>query len=137
MAYLKKVGEEQRGRFKKMDAELVPYMDENNVLITPKPPPVSRKRMTRFHYMKVIKDEVELPLSHDIAYYVAEHLDHIVRQLAVRAEDNAKMHGDDRITSAHWYWLDLGIGVGVGKWPNQVTYAKDYKDYLRYNKEEI
>ena len=130
MAFLKRVGDEKRGRFKKMDAKLVPYVDEKGEPIVPKPPPVNRKRMTRFHYMKVIKECIELPISHDLAYYVAEHLESIVSALADRAEVNARNNGDDRITSAHWYWLELSPEQGYGKWINNIEYAKDYKEYL-------
>jgi hypothetical protein len=130
MAFLKRVGDEKRGRFKKMNAKLVPYVDEKGELIVPKPPPVSRKKMTRFHYMKVIKDEVDLPLSHDLAYFVAEHLEHLITGLAVIAEDNAKRMGHDRITSNHWYNFQLGPQQGVGYWPEHKEYAKDYKQYL-------
>ena len=131
MAYLKKVGDEQRGRFRKMDVELVPYFDEEKNFIVPKPKAPSRRKMTRFHYMKVIKDSVDMPLSHDLAYYVAEHLEYIVMMLADRAETNAEAHGDSRITAAHWYWLDIQPQEGFGKWSDNREMAKDYKKYLR------
>ncbi len=131
VAFLKRVGEEQRGRFRKMDAKLVPFVNEKNELVIPKPPPVNRKRMTRFHYMKIIKEELELPTSHDLAYYVAEHLDYLVRILAGRAEQNAEKAGDDRVTSEHWYWLDLRPEEGIGKWEQNKDMANDFKNYLR------
>jgi hypothetical protein len=131
VAYLKKVGEESRGRYRKMDVKLVPFVDEKNQLITPKPPPVNRKRMTRFHYMKTIKEQVDMPISHDLAYIVAEHLESLVMMLADRAETNAEEAGDDRITAAHWYWLELEKHEGFGKWPENRELAKDYKMYLR------
>ena len=87
--------------------------------------------MTRFHYMKVIKDTVDMPLSHDLAYYVAEHLESLVMMLADRANTNAERAGDNRITAAHWYWLDLEQHEGFGKWPDNREMAKDYKNYLR------
>jgi len=133
MAYLKKVGEESRGRFKVMKVELVPYVDENGLLVIPKPKPASRKRMTRFHYMQVIKDEVGLPLSHDLAYFVAEQLDSIIRDLAAKAQQNAEYRNDSRITSAHWYNLQLGMHQGNGYWPSHIEHAKDYKEYLTYD----
>ena len=80
--------------------------------------------------MKVIKEEVELPLSHDLAYYVAEHLESLVGHLANKAERNALEHGHDRITSAHWYWLEMLPSQGRGFWPDNVKTAKDYKEYL-------
>jgi|TARA_R100000479_G_scaffold175140_3_gene125320 hypothetical protein len=130
VAYLKRVGDETRGRFKKMDAKLVPYVNEKDELIVPKPPPVNRKRMSRFHFMKVIKEATDLPLSHDLAYYVAEHLESLVYTLAAKAEDNAIMHGDDRITAAHWYHLQLSPQQGNGKWEENREFAKDYKEHL-------
>ena len=106
-------------------------MDEKGEFIVPLPPPVNRKRMVRFHYIKTIKEEVALPLSHDLAYFVAEHLEYIVMMLADRAEANAEEHGDDRITAAHWYWLNLHGEQGYGKWNDNREMAKDYKKYLR------
>lgn len=132
MAYLKKVGEESRGRFKVMPVDMVPYVIDGKLII-PKPKPASRKRMTRFHYMKVIKEEVDLPLSHDLAYFIAEQLDTLVRNLAGKAQQNAEYRDDDRITSAHWYNLQLGLHQGDGYWPSHVEYAKDYKEYLTYD----
>ena len=58
VAFLQRVGEDRRGRYRKMDAKLVPFVNEKNELVIPKPPPVNRKRMTRFHFMKLIKEEV-------------------------------------------------------------------------------
>ena len=131
MAFLKRVGEEQRGRFKKMDAKLVPYFDEKNEFIVPKPPPPNRKRMVRFHYMKTIKEEVEdLPLSHDLAYFVAEWLEEIVMSAAHAAENNALKRGDDRITAAHWP-PNTDLGNQDGYWEHNREYAKDYKEYLK------
>ena len=63
VAFLQRVGEDKRGRYKKMDVKLVPYVDENNQIVIPKPPPMNRKKMTRFHFMKVIKEEVDLIVS--------------------------------------------------------------------------
>ena len=133
VAYLKRVGDETRGRFKKMDAKLVPYVNEKNEYIVPSPPPVNRKRMGRFHFMKYIQEEIDLPVSHDLAYFVAEHLEHIVTILASKAQSNAEKRGDDRITAAHWYWLDLGMHYGDGYWPDNIIQAKEYKEYLRGN----
>jgi len=133
VAYLKVAGDEQRGRYKKMDAILVPYVDEKGELIVPKPPPVSRKKMLRFNFLKVVKDEVELPLSNDLAYCIAEHLEHLVSQLAMKAESNANEKGHDRITAAHWYWLDLGPEQGKGYWKEQRELSMEYKNYLRGN----
>ena len=96
VAFLQRVGEDKRGRFKKMDVKLVPYVDENNQIVIPKPPPMNRKKMTRFHFMKVIKDEIELPVSHDLAYFVAEQLESFVSQLAICAEKNARELGHKR-----------------------------------------
>ena len=133
MAYLKVAGDEQRGRYKKMEAILDPYVDEKGELIVPKPPPVSRKKMLRFNFMKAVRDEVELPVSHDLAYCIAEHLEHIVSQLASIAESNALEKGHDRITAAHWYWLDLAPGQGKGYWIENRDHSNDYKNHLRYN----
>lgn len=131
VAFLQRVGEDKRGRFRKMDVKLVPYIDENNQIVVPKPPPMNRKKMTRFHFMKVIKDEVDLPVSHDLAYFVAEQLESFVSQLAICAEKNAKELGHNRITSAHWYGFNLNMHQGYGYWPDHVEAAKDYKLYLR------
>lgn len=128
-AFLKRVGDETRGRFRKMDARLVPFVDEKNELIVPKPLPVNRKRMARFHFMKVIKEEVDLPLSHDLAYFVAEWLETLVINTAGDAEYNAKERGDDRITAAHWC-PNTNLGNQEGFWPENREYAKDYKEYL-------
>tara|TARA_R100000656_G_scaffold49000_1_gene39582 strand:+ start:194 stop:691 length:498 start_codon:yes stop_codon:yes gene_type:complete len=133
MAHLKRVGDEKRGRFKKMEAKMVPYLDKEKNLIVPKRPRFDRRKMTRFPYMKVIRDEVDLSLSHDLAYFVAEHLDTLVRQLALKAEINANQRGDKRITSAHWKWLELDVNDGHGFWAEQVEFGKDYKEYLRTN----
>tara|TARA_Y100000361_G_C11109942_1_gene316993 strand:+ start:498 stop:971 length:474 start_codon:yes stop_codon:yes gene_type:complete len=130
MAYLKKVGDENRGRFKKVRVELCPYVNEKNEFIVPKPPPVNRKRMARFHFMKVIKECVDMPLSHDLAYFVAEWLETIVYNAAGNAEHNAQTRGDERITAAHWP-SNTEIHNQEGFWPQNRDYAKDYKQYLK------
>ena len=130
VAYLKKVGDETRGRFRKMDAKLVPYLDEKGNLIVPNPPPVNRKRMTRFHFMKLIREEVDLPTSHDLAYYVAEWLETLVSNAALEAEDNARTRGDERITAAHWP-PNTDLGNQSGYWEDNREWAKDYKQYLK------
>lgn len=130
VAHLKKVGDETRGRFRKMDAKLVPYLDEKGKLIVPKPPPVNRKRMLRFHFMKVIKEEVDLPVSHDLAYFVAEWLSDLVMFGAHEAENNALRRGDVKITSAHWP-PNRDLSNQQGYWEQNKDYAKDYKQYLK------
>tara|TARA_R110002020_G_scaffold42162_3_gene123834 strand:+ start:3480 stop:3947 length:468 start_codon:yes stop_codon:yes gene_type:complete len=130
VAHLKKVGDETRGRFRKMEANLVPYLDEKGKLIVPKPPPVNRKRMLRFHFMKVIKEEVDLPVSHDLAYFVAEWLSDLVMFGAHEAENNALRRGDDKITSAHWP-PNRELSNQRGYWEQNKEYAKDYKQYLK------
>ena len=130
VAHLKKVGDETRGRFRKMDAILVPYLDEKGKLIVPKPPPVNRKRMVRFHFMKVIKEEVDMPVSHDLAYFVAEWLADLVMSGAHEAENNALWRGDVKITSAHWP-PNRDLSNQQGYWEQNKDYAKDYKQYLQ------
>jgi hypothetical protein len=87
--------------------------------------------MLRFHYLKAIKEEVDLPLSNDLAYFVAEQLDSIIRDLAAKAQQNAEYRNDSRITPNHWYNLQLGMHQGDGYWPNHREIAKEYKEYLR------
>ncbi len=130
MAYLKKVGDENRGRFKKMRVELCPYVNEKNEFIVPKPPPINRKRMTRFHFMKIIKDEVDLPVSHDLAYFVAEWLETLVMNAALEAESNAERRNDDRITAAHWP-PNTDLGNQSGYWEGNREWAKEYKLFLK------
>ena len=129
VAFLQRVGEDRRGRYRKMDAKLVPFVNEKNELVIPKPPPVNRKRMTRFHFMKLIKEEVELPISHDLAYYVAEWLETLVSNAALEAENNATVIGDERITAAHWP-PSSDLGNQSGYWEDNREWAKDYKQYL-------
>ena len=129
-AFLKRVGEERRCRFRKMPSKMVPYFDEKGEFIVPLPPPVNRKRMVRFHYIKTIKEEVELPLSHDLAYFVAEWLEELVMSAAHAAEHNAIVRGDNRITAAHWP-PNTDLGNQDGYWEQNREYAKDYKEYLK------
>ena len=56
-----------------------------------------------------------------------------VQRLNFQAQANAEDAGDDRITAAHWYWLELDQYEGFGKWPQNRELAKDYKTYLREN----
>tara|TARA_R110000787_G_C13426876_1_gene445305 strand:- start:2244 stop:2717 length:474 start_codon:yes stop_codon:yes gene_type:complete len=130
MAYMQRVGDNKKGRYKTMPALLVPYIRDNEIFIPP-PLPVNRKRLTRLHYMKIIKDEVTLPISNDLAFFVAEQLENYIAQLAICAEKNAKMQGHKRITASHWYAFNLSPHQGHGYWPTHVEIAKDYKDYLR------
>ena len=132
VAFLQRVGEDKRGRLKKMDVKLVPYIKDNKIVI-PLPPPVNRKKLTRFHYMKIIKEEIDLPVSNDLAYFIAEQLDTLIRDLAVKAQQNAQYRDDDRITPNHWYNLQLGMHQGDGYWSSHRGIAKDYKEYLYQN----
>ena len=133
VAFLQRVGEDKRGRLKKMDVKLVPYIKDNKIVI-PLPPPVNRKKLTRFHYMKIIKEEIDLPVSNDLAYFIAEQLDTLIRDLAVKAQQNAQYRDCDRITPNHWYNLQLGMHQGDGYWSSHREIAKDYKHYLRESK---
>ena len=130
MAFFQSATDETRGRLRQIEVEFAPYFGENGDLVIPKKRSITRKRLKRFDYMKVVKEETEMSLSHDLTYFIAEHLDNMVRQLAMNAESNAKRNGDKRITSAHWYWLDIPIHAGEGYWPNNIEIAKDYKEYL-------
>ena len=130
VAYFQSATDETRGRLREMPVELAPYFDENGDIVNPAKPSITRKRLKRFDFMKAVKEETEMSLSHDLAYFIAEHLDNLVRQMTMNAELNAISRGDERITSAHWYWLDIPISGGEGYWPNNVEMAKDYKKYL-------
>jgi hypothetical protein len=130
VAFFQSATDETRGRLKEIPVELAPYFDEKGDIVNPAKPSITRKRLKRFDFMKAVKEETEMSLSHDLAYFIAEHLDNLVRQLALNAESNAKKNGDERITSAHWYWLDIPVNSGEGYWPNNVEIAKDYKKYL-------
>ena len=76
-----------------------------------------------------IKEEVELPISHDLAYYVAEWLETLVSNAALEAENNATVRGDERITAAHWP-PSTDLGNQSGYWEDNREWAKDYKQYL-------
>ena len=130
MAFFQSATDETRGRLRQTDVEFAPYFGENGDLVIPKKRSITRKRLKRFDFMKKVKEATDLPLSHDLAYFIAEHLDNLMHDLAHRAELNAKRNGDKRITSAHWYWLDIPIHAGEGYWPNNIEIAKDYKEYL-------
>lgn len=134
MAYFKSISGERRGRYKKMEAKYAPYFDEKGEYIVPEKPKFSRKRMTRFHFLKIIKDETDLSLSHDLAYFVAEWLEDIVRSAASAADYNALERGDDKITAAHWP-PNKDLGNQYGYWESNREWAKDYKQYLRENNE--
>ena len=136
VAFLKRVGDESRGRFKKVRVELCPFVNEKNEYIVPTPPPVNRKRMTRFHFMKIIKEEVELPVSHDLAYFVAEWLEDIVSNAAMEAQINAEVRNDERITAAHWP-PNRDLGNQSGYWEGNREWAKDYKQYLKEKNEDV
>ena len=130
VAFFQSATDETRGRLKEIPVELAPYFDENGDIVNPAKPSMTRKRLKRFDFMRVVKEETEMSLSHDLAYFIAEHLDNLVRQMTMNAELNAISRGDERITSAHWYWLDIPVSGGEGYWPNNVEMAKDYKKYL-------
>jgi len=130
MAYLKSAVDEQRGRLKKIDVKSVPYFDENGQLVKPPKLKVSRKRLMRFNYMKAVKKEIELPVSHDLAYLVSEHLEDLVSHLASKAERNAIIRGDDRVTASHWFYLEMTQDEGIGYWEQNKERAKDYKEFV-------
>lgn len=136
-AYLKLVGEERRGRFRKMDAKMVPYLDENKNLIVPKAKPFSRRRMLSFKFMDIVKEEVELGVSHDLPYAIAEWLDSIIRELATKAEINAHTQRKKVIDASHWYWLEMSPTQGIGHWPENREYANDHKKWLMEQDNEI
>lgn len=133
VAYLKRVGGDKRGRYKKMKAILVPYLDENNVMIEPKPLKISRKKMKRFDFMKRVRDEIDgdFSISHDLAYCISEWLDTVVRQLTLTAMETATKRGDKTIDAGHWYWLQLSPEQGEGIYISENReFANDYKRYL-------
>jgi hypothetical protein len=130
VAFFQSAMDDTRGRLKQMPIELAPYFGENGDIVIPDKPRMTRKRLKRFDYMSVVKSETEMSLSHDLAFLIAEHLESLVSQLASIAESNAIRRGDERITSAHWYWLDIAPGAGMGYWEDNVETAKDYKKYM-------
>jgi hypothetical protein len=132
-AYLKKLGDETRGRMRKFPIKMCPYIDENKELITPTAPKPKRRTVKQIKFMKTIKDEVELSVSNDLVYFVKEWIETIVTSMAVNAEHNARNAGHKRITAKHWYWLEIPIHGGRGLWPDHEEMcadikAKDYED---------
>lgn len=126
-AYLKRLGDETRGRMRKFTVEMCPYIDENKDLITPVAKRPKRRTAKKFDIMKSIRNEVEMSVSNDMVYFVREWLESVVCVLASNAETNALKEGKTRIQPRHWYWLDLKPESGLGSWPDQDDFAKEWK----------
>tara|TARA_R110002051_G_scaffold260800_2_gene320598 strand:- start:8253 stop:8726 length:474 start_codon:yes stop_codon:yes gene_type:complete len=127
-AYLKRLGDETRGRMRQFTVKMCPYIDENKDLITPIEKKPKRRTAKKFDIMKSIRNEVEMSVSNDLVYFVREWLESAVCVLAHNAELNAIKQGDKRIQPRHWYWLDLGPESGKGVWPEQDKSAKEWKE---------
>ena len=126
-AYLKRLGDETRGRMRKFTVDMCPYIDENKDLITPKRKMPKRRTAKNVNIMKIIRDDVEMSVSNDMVYFVREWLNTIIRNLASNAEQNAKREGHKRISAKHWYWLDIPVNGGMGCWNEQDEFAKEWK----------
>lgn len=115
VATLEKVGKKQ---LLTVDRHTCPYIDSvSKTMITPKNslrviPNIKRPKKYKaktIDIMKIIKAEVDISISRDLVYFVRDHIETIIGNLALEAEKNAIANGDKRMTSRHWYWLEVPI----------------------------
>jgi len=123
IAYLKKVSE-NKGRHLQMAVSLVPYF-ENNELIVPEPPKKERSiTKLKIDISKLIREETGMPVSRDLVRFAHEHISDLIMQLAYLAERSALERGHKKLQPAHWYRLDLQYDEGVG------FYDKSHNEYM-------
>jgi hypothetical protein len=59
--------------------------------------------------MKIIKEDVDMSISRDLVYFVRDHIETLIANLALEAQNNAIRNGDKRLSPRHWYWLEVPI----------------------------
>lgn len=115
VATLEKVG---KGVTITVDRDTCPYIDtETKVLITPEKKLVIKPKLKRpkkykaktIDIMKIIKNEVDISISRDLVYFVRDHVETLIANLAIEASNNATRNGDKRLAPRHWYWLEVPI----------------------------
>lgn len=131
-AYLKDITSTQ-GRPKIMDARYVPYFTVDGLVTPEKPEPKQVKISTKLNLRKLIKGEIDLPVTNDAIRFLSEWAETAICQMISWAEENATRLGHDKITAAHIYWWSLH--------PNQTTEGfwseqKNYSSRVRYERND-
>ena len=131
-AYLKDITSTQ-GRPKVMDVRYVPYFTEDGIVVPEKPEPKQVKIATKLNLRKILKEEIDMPMTNDAIRFLSEWAETAICQMASWAEDNAQKLNNNKITAAHIYWWDLHPNQTTeGYWPSQINYSSR----VRYERNE-
>lgn len=131
-AYLKDITSSQ-GRPKVLDARYVPYFTKDGLVTPEKPEPKQVKISTKLNLRKIIKEEIDLPVTNDAVRFLSEWAETAICQMITWAEENALKLNNSKITAAHIYWWDLHPNQATeGYWPEQINYSSR----LRYERND-
>jgi|TARA_B100001094_G_scaffold326132_1_gene381714 hypothetical protein len=101
-----------------VDKDTCPYIDsDSKKLITPNKALVIKAKIKKqkrhkaktIDIMKIIKEEVDMSISRDLVYFVRDHIETLIANLALEAKNNVIRNGDKRLAPRHWYWLEVPI----------------------------
>tara|TARA_R100000742_G_scaffold4275_1_gene1606 strand:- start:5142 stop:5630 length:489 start_codon:yes stop_codon:yes gene_type:complete len=101
-----------------VEIDTCPYIDSetqklivpsNALVIKAKIKKQKRHKAKTIDIMKIIKEDVDISISRDLVYFVRDHIETLIANLAVEAQNNAIRNGDKRLAPRHWYWLEVPI----------------------------
>tara|TARA_R100000734_G_scaffold16102_1_gene12149 strand:+ start:718 stop:1164 length:447 start_codon:yes stop_codon:yes gene_type:complete len=123
-AHLKNIMHEQ-GRPKLVLQKYCPYITKDGDYVVPEKPVYQRpKPSTKINVSKLIRDNIDLPITNEAKFFITEWVETAIMNLMANAEENAINRGDSRITAAHFYWLETNTSPN-GYWPDNSKYMQD------------
>jgi len=122
-AHLKNIVHEQ-GRPKLVLQKYCPYIVNGNLVVPEKPVYQRPKPTTKVNVTKLIKQNIDLPITNEAKFFITEWVETALMNLMANAEQNAIKRGDSRITAAHFYWLETNTSPN-GYWPDNIEYMQD------------
>ena len=72
----------------------------------------------------MIKESTGLQVSNSAKYFIAEWVETALSNLVSSANNNAVARGDNRLTAAHFFWLETNNSP-EGYWPSNEKYMKE------------
>tara|TARA_R110002167_G_scaffold233600_1_gene438810 strand:+ start:3904 stop:4347 length:444 start_codon:yes stop_codon:yes gene_type:complete len=122
-AHLKNILHDQ-GRPKLILQKYCPYIENNQIVIPEKPVPEKYKPATKINITALIKESTGLQVSNSAKYFIAEWVETALSNLVSSANNNAVARGDNRLTAAHFFWLETNNSP-EGYWPSNEKYMKE------------
>lgn len=114
-----------KGRPNIMQAEYVPFFNDDGEFIIPEKPELKKGRIpTVIKVRDIFKEEADLPYSNDAIRFMVEWAETAIANMINWSQNNAESMGHSKITAAHIYWWQLHANQStLGYWKNQKEHS--------------